>query len=174
MAERVGEFLRGGSDKDLFWSINGVGAPELGVVYVPAGCKVGSPVGLRCFAAEGGDAGEERMPVSNPRVVVVVEDGGELEIVEEFWGSGGDRCYWANAVLDVVVGERAKLRHCYVQRQSLNAAHIKWTSVRQVSPVLCYSILVLFFLVFCLMSLCRETFNAPCKLIVSLCVSIRE
>ena len=41
---------------------------------------------MQCFAAEARDTGEERMLVSNPRMV---EDGGEFEIVEEFWKVAG-------------------------------------------------------------------------------------
>ncbi|XWS49233.1 hypothetical protein CRYUN_Cryun13aG0146300 [Craigia yunnanensis] len=44
------------------------------------------------------------MPLSNPRVFVLVEKGGETGIVEEFVGKEGSECYWTNSVLEVVVG----------------------------------------------------------------------
>ncbi|KDO42223.1 hypothetical protein CISIN_1g011429mg [Citrus sinensis] len=78
--KRVSDFISEFQCGDLFWSINGMGAPDLGVIYVPA---------------EGND------------------------------------CYWANSVLEVVIGKGGKVRHSYLQNQSLNAAHIKWTAVRQ-------------------------------------------
>ncbi|KAL5550913.1 hypothetical protein UlMin_001089 [Ulmus minor] len=131
--ERVGEFISNGSDGDLFWSINGIGAPDLTVVYVPAGCKVETPIHLSYFSVDGGEKGSEKLPISNPRVFVLVEKGGEIGIIEEFLGGDGNKCYWTNAVLEVVIGERGKVRHSYIQRQSLNAAHVKWTSVRQES-----------------------------------------
>lgn len=141
VAKRVGELMSSGEEKDLFWSINGVGAPELTLVYVPSGCRVKSPIHLRYLSVEGGEKGSEKMPISNPRVFVLVEEGGEVEIIEEFLGGDGDKCYWANAVLDVLVRQGGKVRHSYLQRQSFNAAHMKWTSVRQVkffAPVPCY------------------------------------
>lgn len=140
VAKRVVEFLCGDEEKDLFWSINGIGAPDLTVVYVPSGCRVESPIQLRYLSVEGSEKGSDKMPISNPRVFVLVEEGGEVGIIEEFLDGDGNKCYWANAVLDVVVREGGKVRHSYVQRQSLNAAHIKWTSVRQVK---------LFFLTYC-------------------------
>jgi Fe-S cluster assembly protein SufD len=67
--------------------------------------------------------------------LVVVEKGGEVDIIEEFSNDdeNENEFYWSNAVLEVVIGEGGKVRHSYIQTQSLLAAHIKWTSVRQVN-----------------------------------------
>nr|AIU41657.1 ABC transporter family protein [Hevea brasiliensis] len=119
---------------DLFWSINGLGAPDVAVVYVPAGVRVENPIHLSYVSVEGGEEGSNKLPVSNPRVLVVVEEGGEVGIIEEFTNVGSnDKCYWANSVLEVMIEEGAKVRHSYIQSQSLNSAHIKWTSVQQKS-----------------------------------------
>ena len=142
--KRVREFASNSDCGDLFWSINGIGAPDLTVVYVPAGCKVENPVCLRYISVEGRDEGSNELPVSNPRVLVLVERGGEIGIIEEFLGKDGQNRYWANSVLEVMVGEGGKVRHSYIQRQSLNAAHIKWTSVTQVSSV-CWVFFFFFF-----------------------------
>lgn len=102
---------------------------------MPAGARIWeSPVHLRFCYDGGGDVEEGRLPVSNPRVLVVAERGAELAIVEEHLGVNGseEKCYWANAVVEVVVEEGAKVSHTYLQRQSVNSAHIKWTFTRQV------------------------------------------
>ncbi|KAJ4848023.1 hypothetical protein Tsubulata_009356, partial [Turnera subulata] len=129
VSELVGDFEWG----DLFWSVNGLGAPDVGVVYVPKGVRVENPIYLRYVSVEGVEGGDEKLPVSNPRMVVVVEEEGEVGIIEEFVSREGsnDKCYWANPVLEVVVGEGAKFRHSYLQSQSFNSAHIKWTSIKQ-------------------------------------------
>lgn len=129
VCEFIGEFQWG----DLFWSINGMGAPDLGVIYVPAGCRVENPIHLRYFSAEGGNEGSKNLPLSNPRVFVLVEEGGEVGVVEEFVGNEGNESYWTNSVLEVVIGQGGIVRHSYVQRQSFASAHIKWTSVKQVN-----------------------------------------
>lgn len=133
IAERVLEFVGDFEWGDLFWSINGLGAHDMTVVYVPAGVKVENPIHFKYVSVEGGEKGSKKLPVSNPRVFVVVEEGGEVGIIEEFVSKEGndDRYYWANPVLEVVIGKGAKVRHSYVQSQSLNSAHIKWTAVRQ-------------------------------------------
>ncbi|KAH0649150.1 hypothetical protein KY290_033096 [Solanum tuberosum] len=118
---------------DLFWLLNGVGTPDVVLVYVPEGCKVENPLLLRYISAEGSDKESKALPFSNPRVLVLVEKGGEISIVEEYVGGDTDKCYWTNSVMEMVVGEGAKVSHSYIQNQSFNAAHIKWTWVQQES-----------------------------------------
>ncbi|KZV40965.1 hypothetical protein F511_25690 [Dorcoceras hygrometricum] len=119
---------------DLFWSLNGVGAPDIIVVYVPEGCKVESTLHLRFLSLKGDKIDSKVLPISNPRVLVLVENGGHINIVEEYMGADGDeKCYWTNAVMEVVIGDGGKVTHSYVQRQSMEAVHVKWTSVRQES-----------------------------------------
>ncbi|KAH0644209.1 hypothetical protein KY284_032093 [Solanum tuberosum] len=118
---------------DLFWLLNGVGTPDVVLVYVPEGCKVENPLLLRYISAEASDKESKALPFSNPRVLVLVEKGGEISIVEEYVGGDTDKCYWTNSVMEVVVGEGAKVSHSYIQNQSFNAAHIKWTWVQQES-----------------------------------------
>ncbi|KMS95419.1 hypothetical protein BVRB_008370 [Beta vulgaris subsp. vulgaris] len=130
LVKRVSEYLANFVG-DLFWSLNGVGAPDLVVVYVPEGCRVETPLHLRYCSMRGSEFGSNKLPVSNPRVLVLVEKGGEVGIVEEFVGEDRDKCYWKNSVLEVVIGEGATVSHSYVQTQSLGAAHVKWTSIRQ-------------------------------------------
>ncbi|GFP85161.1 protein abci7 chloroplastic [Phtheirospermum japonicum] len=119
---------------DLFWSLNGVGAQDIIVVYVPEGCKVERPLNLRFVSLNGSDKDSKTLPISNPRVLVLVERHGEISIVEEYSGGDGDddRCYWTNSVMEIVIGDAAKVSHSYIQTQSFGAAHVKWTSVRQV------------------------------------------
>ncbi|KAA3469215.1 protein ABCI7, chloroplastic-like isoform X1 [Gossypium australe] len=105
VCDLLGDFEWG----DLFWSVNGLGAPDLMVVYVPEGCRVENPIYLKYIAVEGADKGSKKMPLSNPRVFVLVEKGGEVGIVEEFVGKVGSECYWTNSVLEVVVGEAYNL-----------------------------------------------------------------
>ncbi|XP_057520331.1 protein ABCI7, chloroplastic [Amaranthus tricolor] len=130
--KRVSEYVAN-FEGDLFWSLNGVGAPDLIIVYVPEGCRVENPLNFRYFSMKGSDLGSKKLPVSNPRVLVLVEKGGEVSIVEEFVSDDDNKCYWTNSVVELIIGEGATVNHSYVQTQSLGAAHIKWTSIRQES-----------------------------------------
>ncbi|KAJ4806061.1 NON-INTRINSIC ABC protein 6 [Rhynchospora pubera] len=116
-------------EKDVFWDFNNVGAADVAVIFVPAGVKVLDPVHLMfCYSGSGK---EEEMSMCNPRVLVVVEEDAEVSVVEEHFGFDGAGRYWANPVMEIFIGERGKVSHSYVQRQPLNAAHIKWTVARQ-------------------------------------------
>lgn len=100
------------------------------VIYAPAGVKLADTVHMVfCYSGLGK---EEEMGMSNPRVLVVAEEEAEVSIVEEHFGVDGAGCYWANPVMEILIGERGKVLHSYVQRQTKDAAHIKWTLVRQV------------------------------------------
>uniref|UniRef100_A0A7N0TE25 SUF system FeS cluster assembly SufBD core domain-containing protein n=1 Tax=Kalanchoe fedtschenkoi TaxID=63787 RepID=A0A7N0TE25_KALFE len=134
LAKRVSDYVAAFEVRDLFWSLNGVGAPDMLVVYVPEGFVVEKPLHLRYYSSSVVVSGDDKLPVSNPRVLVMVDNGGEIGVVEEFMAAGeGNGSYWSNSVTEFVVGEGAKVEHSYTQSQSLNAAHIKWTSVRQES-----------------------------------------
>lgn len=107
-----------------------MGAADVAVIYAPAGVKLADPVHVMfCYSGSGK---EEEMAMSNPRVLVVAEEGAEVSVVEEHFGFDAAGCYWANPVMEIVIGERGKVSHSYVQRQPLDAAHIKWTFARQV------------------------------------------
>lgn len=134
--ERVSKYVSS-FQGDLFWSLNGVGAPDVLLVYVPEGCKVEIPLHMRFFSLNCSDKESKTLPISNPRVLVLVEKGGEISVVEEYAGGDGDgdgdnSCYWTNSVMEVFIGNGGKLQHSYIQTQSLGAAHVKWTSVLQV------------------------------------------
>ncbi|RVX03511.1 Protein ABCI7, chloroplastic [Vitis vinifera] len=59
------------------------------------------PLHIVYYSVEGGDIGFKKLPVSNPRVFVLVEEGGEIGEIEELVGGGENKCYWANAVTEV-------------------------------------------------------------------------
>lgn len=130
--QKVHEFVSN-FEGDLFWSLNGVGTPDMAVIYIPEGCRVETPLHLRYYSVEGSDDGSHHLPISNPRVLLLVEKGGYVDIVEEYLGADEKKRYWSNSVLEVVIGQGATVNHSYVQSQSLGAAHIKWTYVRQVN-----------------------------------------
>ncbi|KAH9314052.1 hypothetical protein KI387_022679, partial [Taxus chinensis] len=114
---------------DLFSSLNGIGTRDVGVLFVPEGLKVERPLNIVYYSRQGGDLQEEFW-VSNPRLVVVLGKGAEIDIVEEFRGAE-KRSYWTNSVLHVNLEDNAKLCHSFVQLQKPGAVHIKWTFVQQ-------------------------------------------
>jgi len=73
-----------------------------------------------------GTQAEEDMTASQPRVLVVVEEGAAADLVEVHSGTGA---YLNNAVCEVVIGRGARLGHYKWQDESLEAFHIAMTAV---------------------------------------------
>jgi Fe-S cluster assembly protein SufD len=107
--------LETGVEKGLFEDLNTARFQDGAVLLVPKNLKVALPLHLLFITkAEG--------PVAVfPRLLVVLERGAELELVEEHHGTG---TYLSAPVVEVHVGEGAILRHERIQRESDDAFHI--------------------------------------------------
>ena len=63
-----------------------------------------------------------------PRVLVVAEENSSAKLIESFVALK-DGTYFSNAVVEVVVKQGARVEHCRLQQESLQAFHIANTSV---------------------------------------------
>ena len=107
--------LGNGLVKGLFEDLNTARFADGAVLLVPKNMKVALPLHLLFITKA--DA-----PVAAfPRLLVVLERGAELELVEEHHGVG---TYLSCPVAEVRVGEGAILRHERVQRESDEAFHL--------------------------------------------------
>eukprot|EP00252_Welwitschia_mirabilis_P003094 TRINITY_DN13171_c0_g1_i1.p1 TRINITY_DN13171_c0_g1~~TRINITY_DN13171_c0_g1_i1.p1 ORF type:complete len:484 (+),score=46.14 TRINITY_DN13171_c0_g1_i1:142-1593(+) len=116
-------------DGDLFSALNGIGTRDVTTVIIPENTKLDKPLHVTYYTVQRGDDSQV-FCISNPRLVVMLGKGAEVEIVEEFKGVS-EGCYWTNSVLQVYLQERAKLSHSFIQVQNPGAVHIKWTFVQQ-------------------------------------------
>jgi Fe-S cluster assembly protein SufD len=80
-------------------------------VWIPAGVKVEAPIMLNAIAATEGTA-------LHRRTLIVVEDGAEVEVWEQFLSADGAGSTLHNSVVELVVKQNAHLR--YVNAQDLN------------------------------------------------------
>ncbi|KAJ7548105.1 hypothetical protein O6H91_08G117400 [Diphasiastrum complanatum] len=87
-------------DFDLFATLNGIGARDVGVVIVPSSLKVEKPLHVVYYSSENcsctGSSGSQ-ISLSSPRLLVIVDKGAELDLVEEFVGAS-QTVYWSNSV----------------------------------------------------------------------------
>ena len=65
--------------------------------------------------------------ISHPRVLVVVDEGASVDLVETHIGSGA---YLRNSVTEVVVGRDARVGHYKLQADGADAFHVAMTAVR--------------------------------------------
>jgi Fe-S cluster assembly protein SufD len=98
-------------DADVFVALNEAGLRGTAFVYVPRGVAVESPISLRAVQAR-------TRTLVNQRTLVVVEEGAQVEVWEQFL-SGDDQVDGVfNVVTELIVGENARLR--YVCGQDLS------------------------------------------------------
>jgi Fe-S cluster assembly protein SufD len=101
---------------DAFAALNTARFADGAFVFVPRGVKVEAPLHLLFITRE-----QDGPVLTLPRLLIVLERGAELELIEEHVGDGA---YLSAPVVEVKLGENAQLRHERVQRQSEDAFHI--------------------------------------------------
>jgi Fe-S cluster assembly protein SufD len=107
--------LEDGAGKGLFEDLNTARFEDGAVILVPKNLKVALPLHLLFLTKA--DA-----PLAvYPRILVVLERGAELELVEEHHGTGP---YLSCPVVEIHVAEGAILHHERIQRESAEAFHV--------------------------------------------------
>ena len=96
---------------DVFVAANDAGWACGAFVYVPRGVRVEGPVLLNAVSSAAGTALQRR-------VLVVLEEGAEAEVWEQYLSADAESETLFNTVVELVVGQNAKLR--YVCGQDLN------------------------------------------------------
>jgi Fe-S cluster assembly protein SufD len=92
------------ADADAFVALNDAGVRGTAFVYVPRGLAVESPISLRTVQARTGT-------LVNQRTLVVVEEGAEVEVWEQFLSGDADVDGVCNVVTELIVGDNARLRY---------------------------------------------------------------
>jgi Fe-S cluster assembly protein SufD len=110
-----------GEGSDAFSALNTAFLGGGALLRVPVGVTVESPVQL-LFLTVSGD-GEV---ASFPRVLVVAERDSRLDIIETY-AAVGDAEYFTDAVVEVFVGEGARVTHYKVQDEGERAFHVAST-----------------------------------------------
>jgi Fe-S cluster assembly protein SufD len=107
--------LEGSAEKGLFEDLNTARFEDGAVILVPKNMKVALPLHLLFLTKA--DA-----PIAVfPRILVVLERGAELKLVEEHHGMG---TYLSCPVVEIHLAEGAILHHERVQRESEDAFHL--------------------------------------------------
>ena len=96
---------------DIFVAANDAGWSCGAFVYVPRGVRVEAPILLNAVTAAAGTALQRR-------VLIVLEEGAEAEVWEQYLSADDESETVFNTVVELVVGQNAKLR--YICGQDLN------------------------------------------------------
>ncbi len=93
------------------------------VVRLPAGIRLDQPLHLINIAAPGAGA-----IAIQPRHLVILEAGAAMTLVESHTGLG-DTAYFANAVTEISLAPKARLRHIKAQLETPAATHLASVTV---------------------------------------------
>jgi Fe-S cluster assembly protein SufD len=108
-----------------FTALNTAFVRDGAFVHLPAGKVVEEPIHLVFVGtAPGGPV------VAHPRTLIVAGAGSSARVVESYVGTGED-VWFTNAVTEVVLGDRAVVDHCKVQRESRRSFHVHTLQVKQ-------------------------------------------
>ena len=103
-------------DQNNFIAINTAFFQDGTFIYLPKGTLLEHPIHLIYFAQSNG------FPIAaHPRTLVMADEGSEGRIVETYMGDG---FYWTNAVTEIVLKENARVHHCKIQEESIEAVHL--------------------------------------------------
>jgi Fe-S cluster assembly protein SufD len=106
---------------DAFSSLNTSFLRGGAFLYAPKDVQADAPVQL-LFTSTRTDA----ETAAFPRVLVVAERNSRLDIIESY-AAVGDGTYFTDALVEVFVGEGARINHCKVQDESGRAFHVAAT-----------------------------------------------
>jgi len=110
------------TETDGFHALNGAFLGSGALIYLPKGAQVAAPIQLLFLSAPA-----PHPAAIFPRVLVVAERESAATIIESY-ASIGETLSFTNAVVEIFVGERARLTHYKVQRESERAFHIATTN----------------------------------------------
>lgn len=85
-------------------------------IFVAKNTKVAAPIELLFVETLENNA-------SFPRVLVLIEQGAEAAVIENYVGTDGAK-YLTNAVVEIVLADQARLTHTKLQRESHQALHV--------------------------------------------------
>jgi len=99
------------SDEDVFVALNDAGFRSGSFVYVPRGVAVEDPIALTSIQPRPGT-------LFNQRSLIVLEEGAQAEVWEQYGSAAEDLDGVFNAVTELIVGQNAHLR--YICGQNLS------------------------------------------------------
>jgi len=106
------------TENNAFTALNTAFFQDGAFIHVPSGKLLEQPVHL-LFISTAHEAGI----ASNPRNLIVAEDGSQLTVIESYV-STADAPYFTNAVTEMIAGEGAMIEHCKFQDENPAAFHM--------------------------------------------------
>ncbi len=115
------------ASEDAFVSLNAAMLDHGSFIHIAKNARIDGPIILLNITTS-----SDRALVTNPRTLVIVEEGAQATIVEDYLCLGDqDSVYLTNAVTEFVVGANAEAHHYMIERESMGAFNISTLAINQ-------------------------------------------
>jgi len=114
-----------GLEGNVFTALGTAFLQQGAFIYFPAGVSFEEPIHLLFVSTE-----QKSATVAHLRNLIVAEAGSRGGIIENYVGRTAEP-YFSNVVTEIFVGEKARLEHYKIQRESETGFHINHTEVFQ-------------------------------------------
>lgn len=111
------------NESDGFNALNAAFLRHGALIYLPQGAQVSAPIQLLFLVAS-----TSQPAAIFPRVLIVAERESAATLIESYVSAEESSPSFTNAVVEVFVGENARVTHYKVQRESERAFHVATTS----------------------------------------------
>ena len=116
LQQHLGRYAR--YDDNAFVGLNTSMIDDGAVIVIGAKQVVAEPIFLLFVST-----GKVANVVTNPRVLVVAQERSQAVVIEKYV-SLGDEPHFTNAVTELILAEGARLEHCKIQDENINAFHV--------------------------------------------------
>lgn len=107
------------SERHLFAALSNAWVEDGILLHVPSNQKLEKPVYILNVATP-----EAEASVASQRLLVVLEEGSEAEVIEHFASDAREQNGFVNSLTEVVVGANAKLQHYRINLEEENLLHV--------------------------------------------------
>jgi Fe-S cluster assembly protein SufD len=112
--------------RDAFVALNTAFLGDGAYVHVPRGVVVEGPIVLLYLSTA-----EDAPTMTQPRNLIVAEDGSQVAVVEDYVSVGGESVAFSNAVTELVAGDNAHAQHFLIEREHLKAYNVSTLRIQQ-------------------------------------------
>lgn len=117
IAEHLGSVID--TDRHLFGALSNAWAGEGLFVHVPRGAVLEKPVYILNISTV-----EEHPSVSSQRVLVLLEEGSQAELIEHYVSDKQQQNVFVNSQTEVVLGKNAQLQHYRINLEQEDLVHV--------------------------------------------------
>jgi len=113
-------------ERDPFCALNQAFAEDGAYVHVGRGVVVEEPIHLLFISTSGGTPA-----MTHPRNLIVVEDEGQVSVIEDYVSFGDEAPAFSNAVTELVAGGNANVQHVMLEREHLQTYNFSTLRIQQ-------------------------------------------